>query len=44
MKKCNYPLVYLEWYDAMSHLSTWVDQEDAIEWAEGSEGLVKQVG
>lgn len=40
----NYPLIYIEWADAMANLSTWIDVEDAIEWAENGEGLVRQVG
>lgn len=37
-------LIYIEWYDAMVNLSSWITQEEAIEWAENGEGLVKQVG
>ena len=40
----NYPLIYIEWFDAMSNLSSWMSEDDAIEWAENGEGLVKQVG
>ena len=44
MSKFPYKLVYIEWLDAMSNLSTWIDEQDAVEWSESSEGLVKQVG
>ena len=40
----NYPLIYIEWSDAMANISSWMTEEDAIEWAENGEGLVKQVG
>ena len=40
----NYPLVYIEWCDAMANISHWMNEDDAIEWAENGEGLVKQVG
>ena len=43
-KKETYEAVYIEWIDAMAHDDVWIDEEDAVKWAEGDEGLVKQVG
>ena len=40
----KYKLMYIEWQDAMSNISSWITEEDAIEWAKNGEGLVKQVG
>jgi len=42
--KDQYPLIYLDWCDAMANISSWTTEDDAIEWAENGEGLVKQVG
>ncbi len=43
-KTNNRELVYIEWRDAMVKLSTWSSIEDCIEWADSSEGLVKEIG
>lgn len=44
MAKKEEALFYVEWRDAMAHVGSWVDQDEAISWMESSEGLVKQVG
>lgn len=40
----EYPIVYIEWCDAMAYLDTWTSTDDAIEWSKSNEGMVKQVG
>ena len=36
-------LIYLEWCDSISN-SSWKNEEDAIEWADQSNWIVKNVG
>ncbi len=36
-------LIYIEWADAVSN-TTWFDDEMAVEWADNTEWVVKQVG
>ena len=39
-----YELYYIEWHDAMANIQTWSTEDEAVEWAETSEGLVRHVG
>lgn len=37
-------LVYLQWIDTTVHPDTWVDEEDALKWAEKDIFMVEDVG
>ena len=37
-------LVYLEWADAISSGSGWIEEHDIDEWIDKSEYIIKQVG
>ena len=43
MKKFNKKLVYIEWGDAISNTG-WMSEKEAIEWADSSDWIVKNVG
>lgn len=36
--------IYIEWADAFSNYESWVELEDAKEWADNEDWIVKQVG
>lgn len=38
------PVVYLEWCDAISDTSRWMSLEDAKEWGNNEDWLIKQIG
>ena len=39
-----YPLIYIEWCDAMINQSSWVSKEELIDWSDGENWVVKEVG
>ena len=43
-KKEKYPLVYLEWEDAVSNSEGWRDERDVKLWAKETNWLVKESG
>jgi len=44
MKENTYPLIYIEWCDAMTYHDGWHDIDFAIGWADDDEWIVKQSG
>jgi len=43
-QKNTYPLIYLEWCDAMNNQNTWLSCDDAIRWAEANNWIISEVG
>lgn len=39
-----YPLVYIEWCDAITHGDGWIPLHKAIEWGECEDWIIKQSG
>ena len=39
--KSKYPLIYIEWEDAMSYTDGWHNIDFAIDWANDDEWIVK---
>lgn len=42
MKK--YPIVYIEWCDAIRNNDEWITVENILEWSESVEWTIRQVG
>ena len=40
----NYPLIYIEWCDAMHNNDAWLTEKEIIEWADNEDWIVCQVG
>lgn len=42
--KNEFPLVYIEWTDAVSDENAWISNRFSNEWADNKEWIIKQVG
>ena len=40
----KYPLVYVEWCDAMSDSAGWMNHDDAVKWADNEDWVIHQSG
>lgn len=40
----RFPLIYVEWCDAMVNQSSWLSLEDALEWGKSENWIVTEVG
>lgn len=44
MNTRTYPLVYIEWCDAMINENSWLSIKEALEWSENKHWIVSEVG
>lgn len=44
MSKSVYPAIYIEWCDAMTNDSSWINMNTAIDWAQNEDWVIKQIG
>ena len=44
LNKVDYPLLYIEWCDAITNENSWLTVESAISWADNEDWAIKQTG
>ena len=42
--KSSFPLIYIEWYDAIEAQTTWESLDELLKWAKKDDWITKEVG
>jgi hypothetical protein len=44
MKDKTFPLIYIEWIDAISNNTSWLSEEEILKWTDTTDWVIQQTG